>query len=470
MTQLRKPSKLVKPELYILLKDMYDNNNLYSGLSKAAVIDSTFLEALKPYRTVVNRSVEFFVAKVFPTTDMLPSADNEAIIEPIQQIATWSNFAGKKQLYIRNLAMFGDLFLKINVNNQSGQAYYESIDPMNVTDFEADARGFLQWIRIDIPIDEKTEIDTGASVFDDQALSNRTQTSNLTYTEYWSKTYFAIWIHNLGATAALDTLGDPKDFGFPQEFGIDFVPFVHIKFRDAGDKYGKAAVEHAIDKIDEANREATRLAQILYRYNKPLWAVMANSVDKDGLPIPAPKISTGDGDDLDITDSSIVYLPGKSELKSLIPTIDYDAALAILNAMMDEIEQDLPELKYYSLKDGSLSGKAISLLLGGALDRASEARGNFVQGIIRANKIALTMGRNVGVFPDTIGNFENGDFDHSLFVDEAFSDNLDDRAGTLKSLIESGVPLKFAMKQVGFSEAEIVEAFKDEEDPLDVTD
>jgi len=456
MTQLRKPSALLKPELYGLLKAMYDSNNLYSLKTKEAIVDSEFLEALKPLRTVVNRSVEFFVAKVFPTDKMKPAAENINIIEPIEQIATWSNFSGKKQLYLRNLAMFGDLFLKVNVD--SDKAFYESINPMFVTDFEADSRGFLQWIRIDIPVNEKSEVDSGGK-FDDSALPDRGNKSHLTYTEYWSKTYFSIWIHGQGATAALDQLGDPRDFGFIAEFGIDFVPFVHIKFRDTGDKHGKAAVEHAIDKIDEANREATRLAQILFRYNKALWAVTSTGLDKDGLPLPPPKIKQIDsvvGSDVTLTDNSLISLPGMSKMESLIPNINYDAALAILNAMMLEIEQDLPELKYYSLKEGDLSGKAIALLLGGALDRALEARNNFMQGLTRANEIALTMGRNVGLFTG-IGEFGEGDFEHTLFVDSVFSDSLDDRVTILKTLVESGVPLKFAMKQVGFTAEEIAE-------------
>jgi hypothetical protein len=122
---------------------------------------------------------------------------------------------------------------------------------------------------------------------------------------------------------------------------------------------------------------------------------------------------------------------------------------------MEELEQDLPELKYYSLKDSDLSGKAISLLLAGAVDRANEARENLLGGLKRLDEMALTIGRFWNLFPSNIGTFENGDFDHEITVDELFSDDLNDRATTLKSLVESGVPLLFAMEQVGFTEEEI---------------
>jgi hypothetical protein len=451
MTKLRKSNKFEKPALYEVLEAMYDNNGLYDAERRGAIVDSTFLEALKPLRTVVNRSTEFFVAKIHPTTNLVFSTDNAEIVEPINQVSRWSNFAGKKQLFLRNLALYGDLFLKVYVDNT--KVYYESIHPKYVTDFEADSRGFLQWIRVDVPVTELSTLEIDASGVD------KAQRSQMTYTEYWSKTYFAVWVHALGANAPLNTLGDPQDMGFTMELGIDFVPFVHVKFKDTGKKYGKSCVEHAIDKIDEANREATRLTQMLFRYNKPLWGVLSNAVGADGSPLPPPKMEVGGAEDATFTDNSIVYLPGKTDLKSLIPAIDYDAALKILDSMMDEIEKDLPELKYYSLQEKDLSGKAIALLLGGAMDRNTEARGNFTQGMVRANQIALTMGRAIGLFPENIGMYRSGDYDHTIFVDSAFSDSLDERANTLKTLTESGVPVQFAMKQCGFSEAEIMEAF-----------
>lgn len=415
---------------YAYLKKAYDNNNLYDNVAKNAINDNVWVEALKPLRTSVNRSVEFYVAKIFPSNSMEIVAEKESIIEPINDITRWSNFSAKKQLFLRNLALLGDLFLKVTTAGDGNKVYYENIDPTLVTDFRVDSRDFMQWIRIDTPI--------------------RVDGRQKLHTEFWTKLTFSVWIHDRDRNTALDQLGDPVEFGFTEELGIDFVPFVHVKFRDTGDLRGKACTEHAIDKITESNRQATRLAQMLFRYNKPHWAISANSIDSDGNAQPAPRQNEGDGLDVTFSDDTITYLPGNSRLESLVPKVNYGDALKILQDMMNELEQDLPELKYYSLKDGNLSGKAVSLMLGGALDRAKEARNNFIQGLTRLNEMALTMGKHNNIFSSEIGSFEAGDFVHEIRTDELFGTTLTEKAAILKTLTESGMSLQDALEVAGF--------------------
>jgi hypothetical protein len=309
------------------------------------------------------------------------------------------------------------------------------IDPKFVTSFVADNRGYLIEIRIDTPMDDKT-----------------------TYTEYWAKKdgYFATWIHTLGSGAKLDQLGSPNDYGFLSELGIDFIPIVHTKFRDVGQLRGVSCVRHALSKIDEANRQSTRLAQMLFRYNKPLWAVKANAMDAQGRPLPAPKIKTTDTT-MEMKDDSIIYLPGNSLMESLIPDIKYGEALTIVQDMMNEIEQDLPELRYYSIKDSNLSGKAIHYLLAGAIDKAMEAQGNFLGGLERLNEMALTVGQFLGLFSPLMGNYANGDFTHSIQPPKMFEIGIDEKSTSLKNLTGAGVPLTLAMALSGFTDAEILQ-------------
>jgi hypothetical protein len=50
---------------------------------------------------------------------------------------------------------------------------------------------------------------------------------------------------------------------------------------------------------------------------------------------------------------------GNANAESMIPDINYDSMLAILNAQLAECESDLPELKYYELAElNNVSGKA----------------------------------------------------------------------------------------------------------------
>src|SRR5690606_23843705 len=113
-----------------------------------------------------------------------------------------------------------------------------------------------------------------------------------------------------------------------------------------------------ISKIDEANKQATRLSQMLFGYNRALWALLANAEDKAGRPLPAPHLGEGGqaSDTLDVDDDSLLRLPGMSDIKSLVAPIDYKAALDVLRDHMAEIKADLPELAYFQLREqGELS-------------------------------------------------------------------------------------------------------------------
>jgi len=425
-------------DVYEKLMAYYDNAP-YAGVQATSHWQGQWLEAIKPLRTSVHRSVEFFVARLCQG-ELVISADKEAAQDSIEQFLKWSNFESKKRTYIRSLALFGDLFLKVVSTRK--KIYSESIDPRNVTDFKVDHRGFIQEIRIDVPM------------VDDQRQA-------YTYTEYWNKEYFASWNHHYGAGASLEQLGEADQFFFLAQMGIDFVPIVWIPFNQVpGKDRGESCVSHALSKIDEANRISTRLHQMLWRYNKPTFVVSANAVDKNNRPLPAPVIkgkSSSEERDLDILEKEIVYLPGMTSIESLIPQIDYAAALSVVRAMEEEIERDLPELRYFSLKESDLSGKAMKTLLAPSLDRAGEAKSNLEAGLVRLNEMALTIGKFLGLFP-SVGSYENGDFGHAVDLGDAFTTDMSEKASELKALTDAGVPLGTAMKICGFSEEVTAEA------------
>jgi hypothetical protein len=239
---------------------------------------------------------------------------------------------------------------------------------------------------------------------------------------------------------------------------------VHAKFQDIGDVRGVGCLVHALDKIDEVNRMATRLHQILFRYNKPITAISANANDPTGRPLPPPKIidahgtAIGESDTLNKGDDDWISLPGVSTINQLVPQLQYGEALAILQDMMGEIEKDLPELKYYQLSENStnLSGKAVKLLLSDAIDKVIEVRGNAETALARADAMALTMGVNYGLFKD-LGNYAAGDFEHSFTARPVIDPDAGDVAAAIQADVSAGMALSFAMKRNGFTDAEIAE-------------
>ena len=68
------------------------------------------------------------------------------------------------------------------------------------------------------------------------------------------------------------------------------------------------------------------------------------------------------------------------------------------------------------------------------------------------------IGNWMGIFPATLGAFDNGDFEHDKTLDEMFGEGINSRSTTLRMLTNAGVPLAVAMRKPGFSEEEIEEA------------
>lgn len=444
---------------YRLLKAYYLNNGLYEILSAMLKAVGEKDGALKPLRNPAFRVVEFYAAKLWPGTlpQALPiEAKKKEIVPAIEQLWQWSNWAIEKQTCARWFANYGDMFIKVATKGEPvNRVFLQNIEPEYVTDFDADERGYLTYIRMDIP---RTRRNAEGKL------------ERYTHTEVWTKETYRLWEHDHGLNAEFAALGTPKVETPLASFGIDFVPVVWVPFRSIGDVRGTGAFTLQIDKIDEINRQATRLHQILFRYNKALWILLANAKDTAGRPLAPPTIGgqttkPGEMGTMNLEDDSVMGLPGFSDLKGLVPDIKYQEALGILNAQVDEVERDLPELAYFRLREaGELSGRAIKLLLGDAIDRLVEARGNGEAGMIRAHQMGLTMGAKAGLKGFAgLGTFETGDFEHKFVERDAFPLSDYDRAETAKLMTDGGFPLITAARFAGFSEEQIKELEQDVE-------
>lgn len=448
-------SQLHARERYKMLQAYYENNGLYDVLYDYLVSVEAETQSLRPLRNPANRAVEFYAANLWP--GMLPSAlpiktENDAILDPLALVWRWSNWSHAKQVAARWFARDGDWFCKVvDKRDASGKAvgvYLQNIEAQYVSELDADERGYLTYVRLDIPQTQRKADETEEAY---------------TYTEVWDKAtgLFRVWEHDKGVDTLVSSLGTPKrQEAIMDAFGIDFIPITQAKFRDVGDERGASCFLHAIDKIDEANRQATRLAQMLFRYNDALWVLLANGVDIAGRPLPPPTINKNAEGYIELGSSGgktkMVSLPGNSDLKSLVPAINYDAALAILNAQMDEIERDLPELLYYRLgEQTNLSGKAIRLMLSGAVSKLEEARGSAESALVRLDQMALTIGQNSGLFPKTIGTYEGGAFEHSFEMRQVIPATPDEQALEVKGWVDAGVPLRTALRWIGKTEDDL---------------
>jgi hypothetical protein len=244
-----------------------------------------------------------------------------------------------------------------------------------------------------------------------------------------------------------------------QEYGIDFVPFVHAPFIDLGDKRGLGVFTLALDKIDEANRMTTRLHQLIFRFNKPTIAVFANATDAMGRPLPAPRVADASAAGRQTEhDEDVRSFPGNSSMQYLVAPINYEAHLNAINAQMRELEEDLPELTYYRQKElsASVSGRALRLMLSQAVDRTLEARGNIESALVKADQMALSIGCMAGLFGRrSLGTYERGDFDHAFAEREVIPYSEQEKADTIGAEVAAGIPLVTSARRQGWTEAEL---------------
>lgn len=422
---------------YAKLWQYYHQNGLYDPQAALDNYLATWNESMKSLRTCGNRVVEFYVSKLEPGTlpDAMPIvAENESIIEPIQRVWLWSNLGQKKPVVIRMFALLGDIFIQSCVNETRTRVYQQYHSPEYVTSFEEDDRGNLSYIRLDIP------------------------NGKMTHIEIWDSDGYRVWESERGSGTEEKYLGTPDDSGTLAELGIDFLPFAHAKFRDVGQDRGVGCFAHALDKIDEANRMATRLNEMLFRYNKPLWVVSANAMDSTGRPIPAPLVPSST---TTVNDDTMLSLPGQATLQGLVPDIKYADALAILQDMIHELERDLPEMGYANLKEqANLSGRAVRFMMSDAIDKAEEARGNLEQAMIKADMHSLSLGLVNQIFAG-IGTYAAGDYEHSFSPRQIMPLDDLDRAMALQQFTAGGIPLPSAMRMAGFTEDQITIALQE---------
>lgn len=454
-------------ELYHLVWRYYAGNSVYDDLTLALKELNQPSEEIRELRNPAHRAVEFHVAKLFPGT--LPSAlpilapTNRHIIDPIHRIWRWSNFTATKQRHARFCGIFGDSFIKIaEVDRPEGrQVFKQVLDPRWVTDFQVDDFGVVEYIRIDVPQTERA-YERGRF-----GMPGRHVTKHIAYTEIWDRTRLRIYRHPAGRMKDADDLGVPPETD--EEHGLGFVPIVWAPFTDIGEGRGLGCYTAALSKIDEANRLATRLHALLFRNNNNNWVLRANQVDATGRPLPPPRLDGLNGTSTENTpvqigDDKVWRLPGQSELQSIIPSIDYNAALAILNAQLEELRNDLPELRYYDATAKShVSGTALRAALADAADRVLEVRGNVEGALARANAYALHIAQRAGIegfAPERIGTLAAGDFEHQFADRPVFPLTSAEAAQAVTVWVQAGVPLPVALRQEGWTEDEVAEILR----------
>lgn len=452
-------------ELYAFLRDLYYNDE---DLFQAHL--GTGYTGIQGYRNICRAIVEFYVATVFPGAlaeahplDVPAAAQSEQIKARIEEIWQNSNWAARKQLYVRWSAMLGDGFLQAAIRrNSAGEpvgAYMALVDPAHVTNFDTDERGFLTYLRLDIPRVRTLSNDTSQSYLRTEEWSKHTARFRRWEATFNTAETAISQLQGLVDEAALTRPGEPVEDGL-ESFGIDFIPFTHAKFIDDGYPRGLAAPMGSLTKALEASRMTSELHQKLFRYNQPDLQVVGVARDADGHIRSGLTIEWEQATTRDVAGyRRVASLPAGYELRPIDNRINYDAHQQAIRDLMEHLqESDAAELAWYQRNDAGESGKALRIKLVPAISRAEEARGNLEAEVIRTHQMCLTLAQ-VNDIPGysvaEIGTFEDGAFAHTFeerdilpMTEDEQAELRDKQSQTAERLARIGISMDYIMREV----------------------
>jgi hypothetical protein len=439
-------------QLYALLDAYHANNALYQGLQRAWYDAGLPAESLRGLRNPTSLITDFWRAHLWPgdLPDALPIVpgddvpDGDRLKAQCEQVWAWSNWAAKKQLASHRLSLYGDQWAKVANVTGRPRVIIELVHPAHVTDYDEDERGHCVWVRIDVP----------------QAGRNADGTRrSFTHTEVWSKAdqLYRRWEHQRGLDADLRQLGTPDEVRTFAEMGCaDFVPLTRTPFRDLGGKRGVGAVLLLKDVIDEVNRKATNLAEMLFVDNaSSLFLESQFSPDK---PTPPPSLGDSGGSTVTVNKRALWKIPAGWQLNYKVAPINYAAALEALAADLHHLSRLAPELLYWDTAEaqGVESGTARRMRMAPAVARVEEVRGSAESDHARQLMMACTIAKNLGIpgFTD-LGDFAKGELDLTFkpravipLTDVEESALLQAKATAYQTMTSAGLSDVFALRAV----------------------
>ena len=426
-------------QVYQLLEDHYFSNGLYAQMQEYARINNYRVEKMMELGNPTYAAVEFYARSLWPgpmDTAFAITTENPKIVPAIKQVWKWSNFEQRKQRLSRLYAIHGDMFARVMTKGPEGAAptglYIEPVSAKYVTDFNVDERGHVIYLRHDCA----------------ETLMDGTKRKTVYKTQVWDKdTGVDEWTHESGPAANIETLGPPDRHWDLSAWGIDYLPWVHSPFIDAGEFddgtfRGLPLIFPCLTKIHDLDMKMTRLSELLFHYGQPTTVVSSNDKDPAGRPIAAPRMESNVS-----ADGSILYMPGVSSVDHLVANINYDAHFKAIENIYEQIERDLPVLVMARLADkGATSGYQTQLYMAPAVAQLMEVRANGYNAMARLMEMALDIGSNLKIFSG-LGTYDAGDFQHTYSGPDPFPPSQDERLGRVKTAVESGVPLSTALQK-----------------------
>lgn len=355
----------------------------------------------------------------------------------IRQLWLWSNWGTQKTLYVRYGAQLGDVFLKVVDEPDKGKVRLEVVHPSKIKECVFDAVGNVKEVNIEYErceADGKTWYVYGEKITPDSFVTTK-QGKPFDY------------MNNEGGKG----VGE-----WDNPYG--FVPMVLTKHKDMGQTWGANAFHGAIGKIDEINDAASILNDQIRKAVNVMWYFAG-----------ATRKAIIDGSTEAKDEVPAIYGPAESQPFPMIAPVDITAAGENVERLLAELERDMPELALHRLREGgNLTAPGVKSAYSDAIDRFTEAQGTYDDGLIRAQKMAVTIGgirRYDGFQSFNIDSYDNGDLEHFINARPIVKDEIS-KEQKLATLQGAQAPLWLILRELDYDEETIdeVNAWKEEQD------
>lgn len=304
------------------------------------------------------------------------TAVNDKIKAPIEQIWKWSNMTDEAELLCRYTPVLGSCGIRIAVKNDTNvdkRRVYLSIEHPNlIRDVEVDARGNIRQIIL-----EYDKLEGEISEVGGDAQEWHSYVEYMSDKEFWMQRDGDWW--NMATQQAVDT----KEAAIVTNIA-GFVPYVIVRHRNVGGTFGVPCFFGQEEKIDHVNALATHIAHQIHKHVTATWLLEAGGPEPDFM---------------QLGDMNVIYVQRElgqtsaAKMEALVADLSLTESADFVSQLQTELMNSMPELK---ATDGQFlshqSGGTVSQLRTPAEQRIKKGRWAIETGLVKAQKIALSLG------------------------------------------------------------------------------
>jgi len=373
----------------------------------------------------------------------LQNADDR-IVAAVRQVFKWSNWGQRKTLYARNASRFGDSVINITTDFLSQKLRLELLHPGVLKDIETGPTGFAKSVVIEYerqePADEKPWLYT--LVIDEDRFAT-----------YKDGEPFAFHADPFGRLTA----------EWANPYG--FVPVVPAQSLDVGERWGATSFHASIEKIEEANDLASILHdQVRKAVTAPYYLAGVTSLDQIKEDVAAVGDDDAEDEEGEAARSSVPVIlgPEGSTAQILVANINIADSLQTLERLLDEIEDDIPQLSLNHMRrqGGDLTYPGVTTAYDDAISRIQEFRANVDGGLLRALQMAISIGayhRFEGFRPFSLDSYRQGALDFQIAERPVVRDSLSKR-DQVELYTQTNAPDEWSWELLGRTAEEIAQA------------